>query len=103
MKKENKGFLLQTVPQINRWTAISGLGFLLYLGAAALELRLAADVIAVVFAVTWALARRMPPTFGAVAIQAVVGAAVYGVLLVAWRDPVWQVWRNLRKGGDGGE
>lgn len=48
MKKENKGFLLRTVPQINRWTAISGLGFLLYLGAAAVELRLAADVIAVV-------------------------------------------------------
>lgn len=49
MKKEKKGFLLRTVPQINRWTGISGVGFLLYLGAAALELRLAADVIAVVF------------------------------------------------------
>ena len=55
-----------------------------------------------VFAVTGALARGMPLTLGAVAIQAVVGATVYGVLLVVCRDPVWDVWRTLRKGGDGG-
>ena len=51
MKNENQGFLLRTGPQINRWTAISGLGFLLYLGAAALEWILVKDIIAVIFAV----------------------------------------------------
>jgi O-antigen/teichoic acid export membrane protein len=53
-----------------------------------------------VFAVAWTLSRRMPPTFGAVAVQAAVGAGVYAVLLVVLRDPVWDVWRRLRKGGD---
>lgn len=30
------------------------------------------------------------------------GVAVYVVLLVLFRDPVWEVWKNLRKGGDDG-
>ena len=50
MNEENKGFLLRTVPQINRWTGISGVGFLLYLGAAALKIQLVADILAVIFA-----------------------------------------------------
>lgn len=56
---------------------------------------------AAVFAVAWGVARPMPPTFLAVLAQAAVGITVYGVLLTLFRDPVWDVWRNLRKGGDG--
>lgn len=51
-----------------------------------------------VFGVAWPLSCRMPPTLGAVAVQAAVGAAVYAVLLVVLRDPVLGVWRRLRKG-----
>lgn len=49
MKKEKKGFWLKTTREMNRWVGVSGVGFLLYLGAAALEWRGVADVIAVVF------------------------------------------------------
>lgn len=55
-----------------------------------------------VFAVAWGMARSMPPTFWAVLAQAAVGAVVYGVLLRLFHDPVWVVWKNLRKGGDAG-
>lgn len=44
-----KGFLLQDVRQINRGAIVSGVGFLLYLGAAALERRDAADMLSLVF------------------------------------------------------
>ena len=44
---------------------------------------------------------RMPPTFLTVLAQAAVGAVTYAVLLTLCHDPVWAVWRNLRKGGDG--
>ena len=55
-----------------------------------------------VFAVAWAVGKGMPPTMWTVLAQTAVGAVVYGVLLRLFRDPVWDVWRNLRKGGDGG-
>lgn len=55
-----------------------------------------------VFAVAWAVGKGMPPTIWTVLAQTAVGAVVYGVLLCLFRDPVWDVWRNLRKGGDGG-
>ena len=48
----------------------------------------------------WGLSRRMPPSWSALLIQIAVGVAVYGGLLLLCRDPVWQVWRTLRKGGD---
>ncbi len=54
-----------------------------------------------VYAVAWGMARFMPPTLPAVLAQAAVGAVTYGVLLTLFCDPVWEVWRNLRKGGDG--
>ena len=55
-----------------------------------------------VFWAVWPLSCRMPPAFWAVAVQAAVGVVVYAVLLVVLRDPVWDVWRRLRKGGDDG-
>lgn len=55
-----------------------------------------------VFAVAWAVGKGMPPTMRTVLAQTAVGAVAYGVLLCLFRDPVWDVWRNLRKGGDGG-
>ena len=55
-----------------------------------------------VFAVAWAVGKGMPPTIWTVLAQTAVGAVAYGVLLCLLRDPVWDVWRNLRKGGDGG-
>ena len=57
---------------------------------------------AAVFAVAWAVGKGMPPTIWTVLAQTAVGAVVYGVLLRLLRDPVWDVWRDLRKGGDGG-
>ncbi len=57
---------------------------------------------AAVFLAAWAVGKGMPPTFLAVVAQTAVGVAIYGVLLVVCRDPVWDVWRNLRGGGDGG-
>lgn len=56
---------------------------------------------AAVFAVAWGIARGMPTAFSTVLVQTVAGVAVYGVLLVVFRDPVWEVWRRLRGGGDG--
>ena len=47
--KEKKGFLLQTVKQMNAGAIVSGLGFLLYLALSALELETAADITAVAF------------------------------------------------------
>ena len=54
-----------------------------------------------VFAVAWTVGQGMPPTFLTVLAQAAVGVVTYAVLLTLCRDPVWAVWRNLRKGGDG--
>lgn len=47
--REKKGFLLQTVRQMNAGAIVSGLGFLLYLALSALELEPAADIAAVAF------------------------------------------------------
>lgn len=49
--KERNGVLLQTTRQINTGAVVSGIGFLLYLGALALRLEDAADVIAIAFGV----------------------------------------------------
>ena len=57
---------------------------------------------AVVFVVVWPLAQEMPPTLLAVLAQVAVGMVVYGVLLTLFHDPVLQVWKELRRGGDGG-
>ena len=55
-----------------------------------------------VFGVVWMVGKGLPPAFLTVLTQTAVGAVTYGVLLVLLRDPVWGVWCNLRKGGDGG-
>lgn len=55
-----------------------------------------------VFAAAWGVGWGMPPTFLAVLAQTAVGVVVYGALLALFRDPVWHVWKNLRKGGDDG-
>ena len=55
-----------------------------------------------VFAAAWGVGWGMPPTFLAVLAQTAVGVVVYGVLLALLHDPVWHVWKNLRKGGDDG-
>lgn len=47
-------------------------------------------------------AARMAAYGRSVWIGIAVGAAVYAVLLTALRDPVWDVWKRLRKGEDGG-
>ena len=47
--RANKGVLLHTVPQMNAGAALSGVGFLLYLGASALGWETAADLLAVGF------------------------------------------------------
>lgn len=47
--REKKGFLLQTVRQMNAGAIVSGLGFLLYLALSALEAETAADIAAVAF------------------------------------------------------
>ena len=54
-----------------------------------------------VFAVAWGVGQGMPPTFLTVLAQAAVGVVTYAVLLTLCHDPVWEVWHNLRKGGDG--
>lgn len=54
------------------------------------------------FAPVYALAQTMPLTWSALLTQTAVGVAVYALLLILCRDPVWQVWKNLRKGGDDG-
>lgn len=48
--KRKKGFLLQGVKQLNLGAMVSGAGFLLYLGAAALGRQGAADALSLVFA-----------------------------------------------------
>ncbi len=55
----------------------------------------------VVFTVAWGVARGMPSAFSTVLVQTAAGIAVYAVLLAVFRDPVWDVWKNLRGGGDG--
>ena len=45
--REKKGFLLQTVQQMNAGAIVSGLGFLLYLALSALGQETAADIAAV--------------------------------------------------------
>ena len=47
---KQKGFLLRGVKRLNLGAMVSGLGFLLYLGAAALGRRGAADALSLVFA-----------------------------------------------------
>ena len=47
--KEKKGFLLQTVRQMNGGAALCGVGFLLYLGASALGWVTAADILTIAF------------------------------------------------------
>lgn len=49
MKRKNS-LLLQGVKQLNRGAVVSGIGFLLYLGAAALGRQAAADALSLVFA-----------------------------------------------------
>ena len=50
MKKQKKGLLLQTQKELNTGAIVSGIGFLLYIAASAMEWIGAANVIAVVFA-----------------------------------------------------
>ncbi len=47
--REKRGFLLQTVGQMNAGAIVSGLGFLLYLALSALGRETAADITAVAF------------------------------------------------------
>lgn len=54
------------------------------------------------FVPVYALTARMSVSWTALLVQAAVGVGVYALLLILCRDPVWQVWKNLRKGGDGG-
>ena len=49
--KAKKGFLLQTVRQMNGGAALCGVGFLLYLGASALGWVTAADILTIAFGV----------------------------------------------------
>ena len=48
--KEKKSLLLQTVKQMNIGAIVSGIGFLLYLGTAALNLEIVKGLVAIVFA-----------------------------------------------------
>ena len=52
------------------------------------------------FVPVYVLARRMPYAWSALLLQVAVGVAVYALLLIICRDPVWQVWKNLRKSGE---
>ena len=47
--KEKKGFLLKTREQMNRGAIVSGVGFLVYLGASALAWETVGLVLAIVF------------------------------------------------------
>ena len=81
-------YLRFTHPFVSAWRLLRVAGrYALYGGA--------------VFAVAWGVGQGMPPTFLTVLAQAAVGVVTYAVLLTLCRDPVWAVWRNLRKGGDG--
>ena len=55
---------------------------------------------AVVYAAAWLPTLWLPPAFLTVLVQAAVGVAVYAGLLLLLRDPLWDVWKRLRKGGD---
>ena len=81
-------YLRFTHPFLSAWRLLRVAGRYVLYGAA-------------VFAVAWGIARGMPTAFSTVLVQTVAGMAVYGVLLVVFRDPVWEVWRRLRGGGDG--
>lgn len=48
----------------------------------------------------YALARTAAVSWAALLTQAAVGVAVYALLLILSRDPVWRVWKNLRNGGE---
>lgn len=81
-------YLRFTHPFVSAWRLVRVAGrYALYGGA--------------VFAVAWGVGQGMPPTFLTVLAQAAVGVVTYAVLLTLGHDPVWAVWRNLRKGGDG--
>ena len=49
MKNEKKSFLMKELRSMNIGAVVSGVGFLLYLGAAALEWILVKDLVAIVF------------------------------------------------------
>ena len=49
MDDQKKNAQKQDVKSLNKWACISGAGFLLYLGAAAMEWILVKDLIAIVF------------------------------------------------------
>lgn len=51
MKDNKRGFLLQTVKQMNNGAIISGIGFLLYVAASALELDVLAGILAIAFGI----------------------------------------------------
>ena len=51
MKNEKKDLLMKDIRSMNRGAIVSGVGFLLYMGASALEWILVKDIIAVIFAV----------------------------------------------------
>ena len=85
---EKHGFLLRTVRQMNTGAAVSGLGFLLYLAASALNAPAAADGIAVVFGLAavdvWAaIAARRRRDKEAVSYSLLWGQTALTVLLVA--------------------
>ena len=51
MKKEKKELLLQAGKQLNVGSVVCGLGFLLHLAAAAMELNVIKDILAVIFGI----------------------------------------------------
>ena len=51
MKDNKRGFLLQTVKQMNNGAIVSGIGFLLYVAASALQLDVLADILVIAFGV----------------------------------------------------
>ena len=51
MKDNKRGFLLQTVKQMNNGAIVSGIGFLLYVAASALELDVLAGILAIAFGI----------------------------------------------------
>ncbi len=51
MDEKKRGILLQTVKQMNIGAVVSGIGFLLYLGASALKLDALADILTMAFGI----------------------------------------------------
>ena len=51
MKDNKQGFLLQTVKQMNNGAIVSGIGFLLYVAASALQLEVLADILVIAFGI----------------------------------------------------